>query len=55
MTTIQAINEQTKYDHIFCGMIIRDRKFAINDRQIKSGHLYADFGHFFGHLSLIMY
>jgi hypothetical protein len=54
MTTRQAINDQTKYDHIF-GCVIRDQKLATNDRQIKSGHLYADFGHFFGHLSLILY
>ena len=46
MTTRQAINDQTKYDHIFC-RVIRDRKLATIDRQIKSGHLYANFGHFF--------
>ena len=54
MTTRQAINDQNKYDHNF-GRVIRDRKLATNDCQIKSGHLYADFGHFFGHLSLILY
>ena len=54
MTTIQAINNQIKPDHIF-GHVIRDPKLASRDHQIKSGHLYAYFGHFFGHLSLIMY
>ena len=54
MTTRQAVNNQTKYDHIFC-RVIRDRKLSTSDREIKSGHLYADFGNFFGHLSLILY
>ena len=34
----KAINDQTIYDHIFC-RVIRDRKLATNDRQVKSGHL----------------
>ena len=38
MTNRQAINDQTIYDHIFCRMI-RDRKLATSDRQIKSCHL----------------
>ena len=38
MTNKQAINDQTIYDHIF-GRMIRDRKLATNDHQIKSGHL----------------
>ena len=38
MTSRQAINEQTINDHFF-GRVIRDRKLATNDRQIKSGHL----------------
>ena len=46
MTNRQTINDQNKYDHIFC-CLIRDQKLATNDCQIKSGHLYADFGHFF--------
>ena len=46
MTFLQAINDQTIYDHIF-GRMIRDRKLATNDGQIKIGHLLADFGHFF--------
>ena len=46
MIRIQAINEQTKYEHIF-GHMIREQKLATGDCQIKSGHLYADFGHFF--------
>ena len=54
ITTRQAINDQTKYDHIF-GHVIRDWKLATSDCQIKSAHLYADFAHFFGHLSLILY
>ena len=29
------------------GRVIKDRKLATNDRQTKSGHWYADFGHFF--------
>ena len=45
MTSRQAINDQTKYDHIF-GRMIRDRKLATDDLQIKSGHLYAYFGNF---------
>ena len=54
MTSIQAINEQTKYDHFFC-RVIRDQKLATGNHQIQSDNLYADFGHFFSHLSLIMY
>ena len=54
ITRQQAINDQTKYDHIF-GRVIRDRKLATSDRRIKNGHLYADFGHFLGLLSLIIY
>ena len=54
MTNRQDINDQTIYDHIFV-CVNRDWMLATNDRQIKSGHLYADFGYFFGHLSLIMY
>ena len=38
MTNRQAINDQTIYDHIF-GHVIRDRKLATNNFQIKSGHL----------------
>ena len=38
MTNRQAINDQTIYDHIF-GRMIRDRKLATSDRQIKSGNL----------------
>ena len=53
MTNRQAINDQTKYDHIF-GRVIRDQKLATSDRQIKSGHL-GRFWSFLGHLSLIMY
>jgi len=30
------------------GRVNNDLKLATNDRQTKSGHLYADFGHFFG-------
>ena len=29
------------------GHVIKDRKLATNDRETKSGHWYADFGHFF--------
>ena len=51
MTIQQTINDQTKCDHIFCH-VIRDRKLATSDRQIKSGNLYADYGHlFFTYLS----
>ena len=50
MTTRQAINDQIIYDPIFCRMI-RDLKLATKDHQMKSGHLYA----YFGHLSIIMY
>ena len=46
MTPIEAINYQTKYDHIF-GHVIKYHKLSTSDREIKSGHLYADFGHFF--------
>ena len=53
MSTRQAINNQTKYDHTFCH-VIRDWKLAISDRQIQSGHLDVDFGNFFGHISLIL-
>ena len=46
MTSRQAINDQTIYDHIFV-CVNRDWKLATNDRQIKSGRLYVDCGHFF--------
>ena len=45
MSTRQAINNQTKYDYIFSHMI-RDKKLATSDRQIQSGYLDVDFGHF---------
>ena len=32
------------------GRVIKDRKLVTNDRQTKSGHWHADFGHFFCHL-----
>ena len=46
MITRKTINDQTKYDHIFC-RVIRDQKLATNDRQSKNDHLYANIGHFF--------
>ena len=54
MTNRKAINDQTIYVHIF-GRVIRDRKLATNDHQIKSGHLWPYLGHLFGHLYIIMY
>jgi hypothetical protein len=33
----------TKLNMTNFGRVIRDQKLATNDRQIKSGHLYADF------------
>ena len=47
MTTIQAINDQTKYSHIF-SHVTTDQKLATCDHQVKTGHLHAYFGHFFG-------
>ena len=45
MTSRQAINDQTIYDHVFGG-VIRDQNLATSNRQIKIGHLYLYFGHF---------
>ena len=48
------VDDQVKYDHFF-GRAINDRQFATSGCQIKSDHLYVDFGHLFGNLALIFY
>jgi hypothetical protein len=52
MTTRQAINDQTKYDHIF-GRVIRDRKLATKTAIwsfiCNFGHFLVTYLSFFGH------